>query len=180
MSDQTNAGSEWTEYVKQLNETYFNQLEQGLEAQNEFLDAWYRAVDETFDEGEMGTDIDGYLAPYEAWINASQSAFDRMSDAMDGEDVDISEFRDIWLDATNEAFKELMGTDSAAAMMGQFVEESLDLRRQLDEYAEESIHGMGFANRSDVQEVGERLVELERRQHAVEEKLDRVLEALEE
>jgi hypothetical protein len=29
-------------------------------------------------------------------------------------------------------------------------------------------------------EVGERLVELERRQHAVEEKLDRVIEHLEE
>jgi predicted nuclease with TOPRIM domain len=32
---------------------------------------------------------------------------------------------------------------------------------------------------SEIEEVGERLVELERRQHRVEEKLDRILEAVE-
>jgi hypothetical protein len=35
---------------------------------------------------------------------------------------------------------------------------------------------MGFATTRDVEEVGERLVELERRQHAVEKKLDELLQ----
>jgi hypothetical protein len=39
---------------------------------------------------------------------------------------------------------------------------------------------MGFSTREDVEEVGERLVELERRQHEVEQKLDQILDHLEE
>jgi BMFP domain-containing protein YqiC len=45
---------------------------------------------------------------------------------------------------------------------------------------QDTVAQMGMATRDDVEEVGERLVELERRQHDVEEKLDRVLDAVEE
>ena len=45
---------------------------------------------------------------------------------------------------------------------------------------QDTLAQMGMATRGDVEEVGERLVELERRQHNLEEKIDRLLDAVEE
>ena len=55
-----------------------------------------------------------------------------------------------------------------------------ELQQQADEASQETLRSLGFATEDDVVEIGDRLVELERRQHAVEQKLDRVLEHLEE
>ena len=90
--------------------------------------------------------------------------------------VDPEEFRDIWFNAANTAFKESMSTTAFAAATGQNVEDVLDLQQQMNEATEQTLHGMGFATTGDVREVGERLVEIERRQHAIEEKLDQLLE----
>jgi BMFP domain-containing protein YqiC len=60
------------------------------------------------------------------------------------------------------------------------VETMLEARQEFDEATQDAIAEMGFSTRDDVAEVGERLVELERRQHDVEQKLDRVLDALDD
>jgi hypothetical protein len=99
---------------------------------------------------------------------------------MEGEDVAPEEIRDTWLSAANDSFSEIMGTAAFANVTGQTIGEGLDMRQQLDELSQETLHDLGMATKGDVQEVGERLVELERRQHAVETKLDQVLEHLEE
>jgi hypothetical protein len=88
------------------------------------------------------------------------------------------DFRDIWLNAANESFKEVMGTSAFAAATGETVGDALELQQAIDAATEETLAALGFATGGDVEEVGARLVELERRQHAVEEKLDRVLAAL--
>jgi len=97
-----------------------------------------------------------------------------------GRDVDIEEFRDIWLNTANEAFKEVMSTTAFAKMTGETVGDVLELQEQADEAAQETLNSLGFATEGDVVEIGDRLVELERRQHAVEQKLDRVLEHVED
>ena len=53
------------------------------------------------------------------------------------------------------------------------------MRQEADDVSQETIARLGFPTQDDVEEVGERLVELERRQHAVEEKVDRILDELE-
>jgi hypothetical protein len=54
----------------------------------------------------------------------------------------------------------------------------MEAQQDASEATQDAISQAGFPTRDDVEEVGERLVELERRQHAVEGKLDRILEEL--
>jgi hypothetical protein len=127
-------------------------------------------------ESEYESAIKGYSRMYETWMNASADALERYENAFAGEDVGIEEFREIWLEAANEAFKDIMTTSAFAAATGETVGAALDIKEEMDESANRTLGEMGFATTRDVEEVGERLVELERRQHAVEKKLDELLQ----
>lgn len=176
-----NIHNDWNEMVEQMNEAVADSIEQNMEAQAAFAEAWTDTVDESVpDEDVVADGIDGYAGAYEVWMDAAAEMVEAATDAAEGEDVDPTEFRDIWLESANDAFKEVMSTEAFAAANGQFVEAMMELRQEFDEASQEAISEMGMATREDVVEVGERLVELERRQHDVEQKLDRVLDALEE
>ncbi|MFB6218410.1 MAG: poly(R)-hydroxyalkanoic acid synthase subunit PhaE [Halobacteriaceae archaeon] len=163
----------WESFFRQVNESYSEALERNLDAQAEFVETWTEALDgEQMDEG-----VEGVARAYEAWMDAAEEAVELTEDAAAG-DVGPGEFRDLWLDAANTAFKRVMGTSAFAAATGQVLDDALDVQSQMDEVTEETLHGYGFATSGDVEEVGERLVELERRQHAVEEKLDEILDEL--
>ncbi|NHN57837.1 MULTISPECIES: poly(R)-hydroxyalkanoic acid synthase subunit [Halorussus] len=158
----------------------FDALRESVEAQGEFVDRWAAAMRDASDEGHLWTDAaEGYARAYEVWMEASQRTFERSTDLMAGEEVSMEEFRDLWLDAANDAFKELASSDAFAAALAQNVE-GLDVMQDAEDAAQTALHSYGFATEGDVVEVGERLVELERRQHEVERKLDRVLDAVEE
>ena len=73
-----------------------------------------------------------------------------------------------------------MSTSAFAAANGQLVESMMEMRREADDVSQETLSQMGFSTRDDIDEVGERLVELERRQQDVEEKLDTIIDHLEE
>lgn len=120
--------------------------------------------------------VEGYARVYETWMKASADMLDTYEDAFSGEDVGFEEFREIWLEAMNEAFKDVMTTSAFAAATGETVGAALDIKEEMDEATNRTLGEMGFATTHDVEEVGERLVELERRQHAVERKLDELLE----
>ena len=167
--------------VEEMNQAVADSLQQNMEAQAAFVETWTDAfTDSVLGEAELTDGIDGYNQAYEVWMDAAERMFERSGDAAQGEDVDPTEFRDIWLQSANEAFKEIMGTSAFAAANGQLIESMMEMRQQADDISQETVAELGFPTRDDVDEVGERLVELERRQHAVEEKLDRVLDALEE
>ena len=72
-----------------------------------------------------------------------------------------------------------MSTSAFAAANGQIVESMMEMQQQTEELSQDAIAQMGFPTRENMDEVAERLLEVERRQHAVEEKLDRILEQLE-
>jgi len=167
--------------VEQMNDAVAESVEQNMEAQAAFMESWADAVEDSVPEEEVVAEgFEGYNAAYEAWMDAAEQMFERTSDAAAGEDVDPSEFRDIWLQSANEAFKEVMSTSAFAAANGQLVESMLEMRQEADEIGQDTIAQLGFPTRDDIDEVAERLVELERRQHAIEQKLDDVLEAVEE
>ena len=180
MTDPEPQSQNWNAFAEQWNEQFLDALEDNMEAQAQFVESWSETVGEVSEENEISDGVEGYARAYETWMNASQQMVERMNDQLEGEDVDIEEFRDIWLNTSNEAFKEVMSTTAFAKMTGESVGDVLELQQQADEAAEETLHTLGFATESDVVEIGDRLVELERRQHAVEQKLDRVLEHIED
>ncbi|WP_336363499.1 poly(R)-hydroxyalkanoic acid synthase subunit PhaE [Halalkalicoccus salilacus] len=171
---------QWNEFMQAMNQQFARSLEQNVEAQTQFVESWFEALESTTDPEQVGDAFEGTANAYATWMEASQQAYERSMDAMSGEDVEPEEFRDIWLNAANEAFKEVADTTAFAATTGQTVEEALEYQQQIDELADETLHSLGFATKRDVQEVGERLVEVERRQHSVEQKLDTIIEHLEE
>jgi len=181
MSDAHEVQEEWSQMVEQMNDAVADSLEQNMKAQATFVESWAEAVEDSVpEEDAMAEGFQGYNRAYEVWMDAAEQMFERTTDAAQGEEVDAAEYRDIWLQSANEAFKEVMSTGAFAAANGQLVERMMEMRREADDVSQETIAQLGFPTRDDVAEVGERLVELERRQHAVEQKLDRVLEHLEE
>ena len=181
MSNTNDVRDEWAEMMEQMNDAVADSLEQNMKAQAAFVESWAEAVEDSVpEEDALAEGFQGYNRAYEVWMDAAEQMFERTTDAAQGEDVEPSEYRDIWLQSANEAFKEVMSTSAFAAANGQLVERMMDMRHEADDISQETIAQLGFPTRGDVEEVGERLVELERRQHAVEQKLDRVLDALEE
>ncbi|MEF8852492.1 MAG: poly(R)-hydroxyalkanoic acid synthase subunit PhaE [Haloarculaceae archaeon] len=181
MSDTNDVQEEWTEMMERMNDAVADSLEQNMKAQATFAESWADAVEDSMvEEDAVLEGVEGYNRAYEVWMDAAEQLVERSADAAAGEDVDPSEFRDIWLRSANEAFKEVMTTSAFAAANGQLVERMLEMRQEADDVSQETVAQLGFPTQDDVEEVGERLVELERRQHAVEEKLDRVIDELED
>ncbi len=176
MNDQQ---EQWTEMMEQMNDAVAESIEQNMTAQTDFMESLAGGFDNSmFDEETMADGMEGYSRAYEVWMDAAEQMAGQSAAMAEGEDVAPEEFRDIWLQSANEAFKEVLSTEAFAAANGQLVESMMEMRQDVDEAAQDALSQAGLATRDDVEEVGERLVELERRQHAVEEKLDRVLEEL--
>lgn len=191
MSDNPEMESEnWTEILEGMNDAMSRSIEQNMQAQSAFIESWSKALNgaaagtETPDESDveamLSEGMEGYGRAYEVWMDAAERMAERVNDAAKGEDVSINEFRDIWLQSANEAFSEVMSTTAFAAATGQTVSQMMELQQQADDVTQDTLERLGFATRDDVDEVGARLVELERRQHEVSKKLDRVLDALED
>jgi polyhydroxyalkanoate synthesis regulator phasin len=171
---------QWAEYAENMNEAMAQSMEQNMEASAAFMGSWAEAMEQSVpDEDEFAEGIEGYNNAYEVWMDAADQMYERSVAAAEGEDVAVTEFRDIWLQSANEAFKQVMGTSAFAAANGQLVNAMMELREQTDEISEDTLEQLGLPTRSDIEEVGERLVELERRQHRVEDKLDTIIEELE-
>jgi len=174
------SGNEFNEALEGMNEAVAASMERNLEVQAAFLESMTDAFLGSVPEEEQIEDgIEGYMSASEVWIEAAEQAAEATADTFEGEEFDPETFRDIWLRAANESLGELTSTEAFAAANGELVGAMLERRQELDEMTQDSLAQAGFATQEDVSEVAERLVELERRQHDVERKLDRVLEALE-
>ncbi|MFC3476569.1 poly(R)-hydroxyalkanoic acid synthase subunit PhaE [Halobacterium litoreum] len=172
-------GMEWFERVAEVNRQYADAAEQTMNAQSRFVDAWLDSVDQLTRQNRADETAASVANAYEVWMQAADDALEQVTDVVEGEDVDVERFRDTWLNAANRAFKETMETSAFAYATGQGLDDALELRQQFDDITEDAVHEMGLPTEGDVTEIGERLVELERRQHAVEQRLDRILDAVE-
>ena len=177
---QTATGEQWGEYVEAMNQSFVEAFEQNMRIQTEFLDSWRDSIDDSSLDETTVEGMQGVSRAYEVWMEAADAQQELISDSLRGEAVEIEAFRDLYLNAANEAFKEVMGTSAFAAATGQTVGDMLEASEQLDQMNQQTLQSVGFATETDVAEIGERLVELERRQHAVEQKLDHVIELLED
>ncbi len=123
----------WNAFVEQWNEQFLDALEDNMEAQAQFVESWSETVGEMSDEEEISDGVEGYAKAYETWMGASKQMVDRMNDQLEGEDVELEEFRDVWLNTANEAFKDVMSTTAFARMTGETVGDVLELQQQADE-----------------------------------------------
>jgi hypothetical protein len=173
--------AQWTDLFGQMNQAMSRTMEQSVEAQAAFVESWADVMDESMpEEAAMAEGFEGLAGAYDVWIDAAERLFERTTDAAEGEDVSLDELRDIWLQSANEAFKQVMSTSAFAAGNGQFVEAMMEIQEQSTQAGKDTMAQFGLATADEVDEVAERLVELERRQHGIEKKLDRILEAVEE
>lgn len=154
-------------------------VDQYVEAQNRFLEAWQDSVKESTDDELITSGTTGLVEAYEVWLDASREWTEQLFAVTEGEELDPRAIRDVWLRAANESSQALMGTRAFARMTGERVRDGLELQRQRDEATQAALESMGVATAHSMEEVGERLVELERRQHRVEGKLDDLLDHLE-
>ena len=177
---QTATGEQWGEYVEQLNQSFVEAFEQNMRMQTEFLDSLRDSLDDSSLDETTVDGMQGVSRAYEVWIEAADAQQELLTESLRGEEIDLESFRDLYLNAANEAFKEVMGTSAFAAATGQTVGEMLEASEQLDRMNQQTLQSVGFATEADIAEVGERLVELERRQYTLETKLDQVIEMLED
>ena len=163
--------------MNEMNDAVAQSFEQNMEAQAAFMESWMGVFEGSMPDEETVSDgMEGYGRAYEVWMEAAEQMNSRIADAAQGEDVDLTEFRDIWLQSANEAFSEVMGTTAFAAGTGEMVGDLMDLQQEVDDMSQDTLESLGFATRDDVDEVAARLMELERRQHEISKKLDRLLE----
>jgi hypothetical protein len=169
---------DWDQFYEQFGEEFAEAMQANMAAQAEFVDSWADTLESSTDSERTKEGVQGVMRAYQVWIDAAEEIVEQTAEFAEGEDIDVEEIRDVWLDTANESFKEVMSTRAFAAMTGESIDEALDLQQRADESAQATLHNLGLATEGDIEEVGERLVELERRQHAVERKLDRILEEL--
>jgi hypothetical protein len=180
-SDPEDVQEQWSRMMQQMNDAMAQSMEQNMQAQSAFMESWADAMEDSVpSEADMAEGFEGYSRAYEVWMDAAEQMFERTNDAAEGEDVSMTELRDIWLQSANEAFKEVMSTSAFASANGQLVQSMMEMREQADEISEDTVSQMGLPTQSELEEVGERLIELERRQHSVESKLDEIIDHLEE
>jgi len=167
----------WAAMMTEMNDAVANSFEQNMEAQAALMESWMGAFEGSMPDQETASGgVEGYERAVDVWMEAAEQMTTRLMAAAEGEDVDVPELRDIWLQSANEAFSEVMGTSAFAAGTGEMVGNLMELQGDVDDMNQDTLEALGFATRDDIDEVAERLVELERRQHEVSTKLDRLLE----
>jgi len=151
-----------------------------MEAGDRATEAWLDAVDDATRQEFLDEEAAVPFDVYGVWMQAARDTFEHATEAVEGEDVPVERFRDTWLTAANRAFKRAMSTSAFADATGRSTDATLAWRQEWDEAMTDALHAAGLPTDDDVREVGERLVEVERRQHGVEERLDDAIAALDD
>lgn len=164
--------NEWTDFVAQMNEQFFETMEASAQAQAEFMESMFDGVESV--DTDQFSDGMGYSQAYDVWMTAAEESLEEMTADVSSGEASPDKFRDLWLDAANDAFKEVVSTDAFASIAGKATQDALELRQTADETRQDTLRDLGFATERDIREIGERLAEFERRQNGVERELDRL------
>lgn len=81
-----------------------------------------------------------------------------------GEGLDFrlyKKFYDIWVRSTSEMLDEMMSSPQFAAVMGRWLDTSLDFKKRVDEWMESYLKGLHLPTSSDVAELSRRIQALE-------------------
>lgn len=171
---------DWVSTMGDMNESFLQIFNQNMNMQMEFMKMWIDTVGRSGLDDVWSDELKAYVRAYGIWMAANREQFERLTDALEGKDVSLEEFPDIWFQAANSAFKEVMSTSAFASTMGESIESFSRRGSETDDSMEGMLRGHDLPTEGDREEIGERLVELERRQHDVEKKIDELIDTLEE
>lgn len=100
------------------------------------------------------------------WLNAVSEAMRRTQEAMQrGETLAPDAYLDLWSKAAAELSQAVVSDAAFATMTGHWVNQVATAKTDAKKRATEQLRELGFSTHADVDEVGKRLVELERRVH---------------
>lgn len=101
-----------------------------------------------------------------AWVNAVTEATHRTQEAFaKGETLSPDSYAEIWSQAASQVAQEIVKDAAFAKITGEWVNEAAKSKGQAREAAEARLAELGFATTRDIEEVGTRLIEVERRLH---------------
>ncbi|HVL47900.1 MAG TPA: poly(R)-hydroxyalkanoic acid synthase subunit PhaE [Candidatus Thermoplasmatota archaeon] len=100
------------------------------------------------------------------WLETMNEATRRTQEAMQkGQLVTPDAYVDLWSKAASELAQAVVSDASFAALTGEWVNAVSQARGEARRTGANQLREMGFATHTDVEEVGKRLIELERRVH---------------
>lgn len=166
--------AEWSNFMETVNDQMVDAMRVTTDSQAALVDSWADLYEDLASlDAASDADLAGYAAANRVWLDAFEEQFDEYIDVMARDGTFSAEAaRDRWLEAANEAFKELMRTPGFTAGMNRTMEAALDRQLEAREASETQLRQFGFATRSDVEEVGQRLLEIERRLQELEGRLE--------
>lgn len=105
---------------------------------------------------------------YEAWLEATSQALKKSLEAVAPAEESSPlpyEIYDLWVNTYAKMFTEAMNTPLFAATVGQYLDSVLELKKGLDHATGKTMKALGLPTRSDLDEIYQRLVSLERKLH---------------
>ncbi|MFB6165662.1 MAG: hypothetical protein ABEJ31_10935 [Haloarculaceae archaeon] len=178
MSDETpqwpgTAMVDW--YVEAARKT----IEQTLEAQQRAIDGWADAVEgHTEAESVVAGPARQVAWAADIWLETLENGLTHLDDAFSAEGVDLEQLQTIWLHAADDAITDVGETEAFADSIAAAAEGELGGIAWWRDVSESMFEAAGLPTDRDVAEVGERLLALEYRQKAVEDKLEAVIDAV--
>ncbi len=175
------AWAAWTEANRAATEGFTRATEAGLEMTRTMMGAFQAPVNGNGNpsgavprptpapSGPMATGTP-FAPPFgnvgATWMRIMQEASERTREAMsDGRGITPDLYTDLWTRGASEFAKEVLEDPAFARMAGQTAEGAATARHRMREEGANRARDMGLAAHDDVVEIGERLIELERRIH---------------
>lgn len=168
----------WGRAVEWQYETVRTALERSLEMQRTVVDSWVTAAESTAPpETPQRAQLRRLEWGYDIWEETLLNTLVHLDDAITEDGIDLRQLQMIWLHAMDDAFSDVTSRPAFAAETNDTLEDVLTEQQQLNELRRDFLHASNLPTDRDLEEVGERLLDLEARQKRIEEKLDAVLDA---
>ncbi|SEP08486.1 hypothetical protein SAMN04487948_11383 [Halogranum amylolyticum] len=169
----------WGRAVEWQYETARATLERSLEMQRTVVDSWITAAESTAPpETPQRAQLRRLEWGYNIWEETLLNTLVHLDDAIREDGIDLRQLQMIWFHAMDDAFSEVMSRPMFVAEMNDTLEDVLTEQQQLNELRRDFLHASNLPTDRDLEEVGERLLNLEARQKKIEEKLDMILDAV--
>ncbi|MFA5860570.1 MAG: poly(R)-hydroxyalkanoic acid synthase subunit PhaE [Candidatus Thermoplasmatota archaeon] len=188
MSDETQAATDrTTEQAIKASEQAMKAFATNMEMGHAFLETWTRSLahmQANAPNNKREASDASSQAPFSdatrAWVSAVTEVTRRTQEAFaKGETLSPDTYTDIWSQAASRVAQEIVKDTAFAKITGEWVNDAAKTKGQAREAAETRLAELGFATTRDIEEVGTRLIEMERRLHQMQTLIeDRVVPAL--
>lgn len=122
---------------------------------------------------------------YEAWLEATSQTLKKSLEAVapqahkaEPTTLPYEALYDLWVNTYAKMFNEIMSTPLFAATVGQYLDSMLDLKQGLNHTTGKTLKALGLPTRSDLDEIYQRLISLERGLHELTKQIKELAKKL--